>query len=205
MNDKILNFYLEANKLKSIIRTGWSEVGISKDKIESVADHIFGCMALTIGLISEKDFSDLDLVKVFKMLIVKELTKAKTSEQSVLSKEDRAEANRNTVDSITAGLKIQDELMSLYDEAVALETKEAKFALYVAKLESDIQAKKYELDGEFTLENAKADIEYYPEDIKNEVLPHVKNASDGWILFDRRYYDGDETFVDLSKDIQEMN
>ncbi len=33
MNQKIIKFYLEANKLKNVIRTGWKEVGISTEKI----------------------------------------------------------------------------------------------------------------------------------------------------------------------------
>ena len=99
-------------------------------------------------------------------------------------------------------LQIRDELLSLYDEAVAEETKNAKFVLYVSKLESDIQAKKYEMDGYFTLENALKDIEYYPEDIKNSIKPQVENASDGWILFDRRYYEGNDDFVNLSNKVQ---
>ena len=82
------------------------------------------------------------------------------------------------------------------------ETKDAKFVLYVSKLESDIQAKKYEMDGYFTLENALKDIEYYPEDIKNSIKPQVENASDGWILFDRRYYEGNDDFVNLSNKVQ---
>jgi 5'-deoxynucleotidase YfbR-like HD superfamily hydrolase len=205
MNKNIIRFYLEANKLKSVIRTGWKEVGISSDKIESVADHVYGCMALIIGLISEKDYSNLNLIKVFKMLVIKELTKANSNEQSVLSKEERKEANRNVIINMTNGLNIQSELVELYDESVALETNESKFVLFVSKLESDIQAKKYELDGEFTLDNALNDVNNYPEDIKNEVLPQVKNASDGWILFDRRYYNGDEIFESLSQDIQKLS
>ena len=50
MENKVLKFYLEASKLKETIRTGWKEVGIPAEKIESVADHIFGCLVLTIGI-----------------------------------------------------------------------------------------------------------------------------------------------------------
>lgn len=205
MNENILKFYLEAIKLKEVIRTGWKEVGVSDEKIENVADHVFGCMALTFGITSEKDITDLDLIKVFKMIFAKELIKSVSMEQSITSKEDNQAAKRNALVELTDGLAIQSELVSLYDEAIELSSKEAKFALYVSKLESDIQAKKYELEGEFTLENALADIENYPEDIKAEIKGQVKNASDGWILFDRRYYDNDETFVSLSKDIQKLN
>ena len=203
MENKVLKFYLEASKLKETIRTGWKEVGIPAEKIESVADHIFGCLVLTIGICSEYDYSSLDLLKVFKMLFVKELTKKDNKEQSVLSKEDRVALNKKSIRELFDNLADKEEYISLYDESLELKTLEAKFVLYVSKLESDIQAKKYEINGDFTLENALKDVEYYPEDIKREVKPQIENASDGWILFDRRYYD-DANFIGLSEDIQKL-
>ena len=71
----------------------------------------------------------------------------------------------------------------------------------VSKLESDFQAKKYELDGEFTLENAKEDIKNYPEELKAK-LGDITKASEGWLNYDRQYYD--ELFTSLSKDIEEL-
>ena len=203
MENKVLKFYLEASKLKETIRTGWKEVGIPAEKIESVADHIFGCLVLTIGICCEYDYSSLDVLKVFKMLFVKELTKKDNKEQSVLSKEDRVALNKKSIRELFGNLADKEEYISLYDESLELKTLEAKFVLYVSKLESDIQAKKYEINGDFTLENALKDVEYYPENIKREVKPQVENASDGWILFDRRYYD-DANFIGLSEDIQKL-
>ena len=205
MNENIIRFYLEANKLKNTIRTGWKEVGIPTEQIESVAEHVYGSLVLTLGLMSEKDYSHLDLTKVFKMTIVKELVKAINSEQSVISTENKTQANKNAIESITRGLSIQNELLALYEEANAHETEEANFVRKVSKLESDIQAKKYELEGYFTVENARADVANYPAELATEILPQVNNASDGWLLFDRRYYEGDETFTNLSKDIQDLD
>lgn len=71
----------------------------------------------------------------------------------------------------------------------------------VSKLESDIQAKKDEKDGEFTIENAKKDIENYPEELK-EKLTNIQNASDGWLEYDRKYYD--DKFKELSLDINKL-
>ena len=71
----------------------------------------------------------------------------------------------------------------------------------VSKLESDFQAKKYELDGEFTLENAKEDIKNYPEELKAK-LGDITKASEGWLNYDRQYYD--ELFTSLSEDIEEL-
>ena len=71
----------------------------------------------------------------------------------------------------------------------------------VSKLESDLQAKKYELDGKFTIENAKKDIENYPEEIKSE-LGEISKASDGWLTYDKKFYD--EDFKELSDEIRKM-
>ena len=58
----------------------------------------------------------------------------------------------------------------------------------VLRLESDMQAKRYEKDGVFTLENALKDIENYPEDVKAN-LTNVTKASEGWMEYNRKYYD----------------
>jgi len=40
MNQNIINYYVLANNLKNVVRTGWKEVNISTERIESVADHV---------------------------------------------------------------------------------------------------------------------------------------------------------------------
>lgn len=140
--------------------------------------------------------------KNYETKTIAELTKI-NNEVSILSKEEETDKNQ-IIKDITHGLSNQDEILKLYDEAVALESNEAKFVLNITKLESDIQAKQYELEGEFTLDNAKKDIENYPEELRAEIKDKVVNASDGWILYNRKYYDNDEVFMNLSKDIQKM-
>ncbi len=202
MNKNIINFYLLANKLKNVIRTGWKEVNIPDDKIESVADHVYGCLVLSLVISSEKKI-DLNMEKVFKMIIIKELKKIKSMYEASINSSENSDGRQSIV-SITEGLINQDEFLSIYDEFEAQQTKEAKFTLYVTKLESDLQAKIYDLNGDFKLENAIEDVKNYPEELSEEILPQVKNASDGWILFDRRYYKDSETFTELSKDIQNI-
>ena len=63
MNKSIIEFYVMANNLKNVVRKGWMEVGIPKEKIESVADHIYGTMVLSLGIIEEKKL-DLDVAKL---------------------------------------------------------------------------------------------------------------------------------------------
>ena len=202
MNKDIINFYMIASKLKNVKRKGWEEVGISDAKVESVADHIYGSLVLAMALSSEKKLN-LNMEKVFKMLIVKDLKKA------ILMKEESLNSIENNNDEellkdLTESLLSKDEILSIYHEYKSLETPEAKFVLHISKLESDLQAKKYEQDGDFTLENAKEDVQKYPDALKDEILPQVEKASDGWLLYNRKYYENDETFLELSKDIQNL-
>lgn len=190
MNKNILDFYMTAIGLKDVDRTGWKEVGI--EDVESVMSHIGGTILLAATIASENKL-DLNMQKVYEMIAVKELKKLK-KEESVIS-------GGEYIDDVKSILP-NSYLVSIYDEYTAGETAEAKFALKVSKLESDIQAKKYELDGKFTLENAKADVNNYPEDIKNKI-GEISKPSEGWIKYDREYYD-DELFNSLSKDIEEL-
>ncbi len=206
MKNNVLNFYLLANKLKEVVRTGWNEVKISRERIESVADHIYGCFVLTIGLDSEHEL-DLNIEKAFKMLVVKELEKV-TLEKEFTTRnyptyEERKANAFETVKEITNGLMKQQELMDLLEEVYQKETKEAKFVNQISKIESDIQAKIYDLSGDFVLDNALEDAKHYGEELSNEIIPQMKNASDGWILYDRKSYI-DEIFKSLSEDIQNL-
>ena len=74
MYNNVIEFYIMANNLKNVVRTGWVEVGIPNEKVESVADHIYGSLILSLAIISEKKL-DVDIEKIFKMILIKELYK----------------------------------------------------------------------------------------------------------------------------------
>lgn len=204
MNQNIINYYCVANRLKSVIRTGWKEVKISSERLESVAEHVYGCLVLAIGIVSEYKL-DLDMLKVMKMIIIKELEKVYLDiEITPTGNVDKKEEARKVILSVLGKLTNNEELISLFDEVQSGNSKEALFVRKVTKIESDLQAKIYDLNGNFALENALADAKNYGEPLSSEIIPQMKNASDGWILFDRRYYNGDEIFESLSQDIQNM-
>ena len=161
MNKNVLEFYVLANKLKEAVRTGWLEVEISNDRVESVAEHIYGSVILAIALVV------------------------------------------NIIQKVLESLSSKDELISLLDEYYFGESREAKFVKQLSKIESDIQAKIYDNNGYFDLDKAKEDAKYYGEELSSEIIPQMKNASDGWIMYDRRYYT-DDMFKSLSDDIQKM-
>ena len=193
MNKNVLDFYFNAINLKNVDRTGWKEVGVTN--VESVMDHIGGSIILAMAMANENKL-ELDMKKVYEMIAVKELKKIR-KENSITSSETYSDDELRSLFAILSNCNIG----SIYDEFSKGETKESKFALMISKLESDIQAKKYEMDGEFTLENAKKDVENFPEDIKSQ-LTNMQKASDGWLTYDRKYYN--EEFKEISDEIRKM-
>ena len=147
MNNNIIEFYLKAIGLKNVDRTGWLEVGISNP--ESVMDHIGGTIILAMAINEEKELN-LDMSKVYEMIAINELRKA------VSNNEDSVISNKQSVDSSEEVLNLlsnNSRLIDVYNEYKESISRESLFANMVSKLESDMQAKKYELDDLFYLIN----------------------------------------------------
>ena len=49
----VINYYVLCNKLKNVIRTGWKDWNVQRDRVESVAEHIYGVQMLAINYIKE--------------------------------------------------------------------------------------------------------------------------------------------------------
>lgn len=203
MNENIINFYLIANRLKEKIRTGWIEVGISCDRLESVAEHIYGCLILAIAIDSEYKL-DVDMYKVLKMLALHELEETIMKDFTIrdnISKDEKIKKGRECVKKVTKGLLNQQEIIDLLEEFNGHKTKESLFCYRVDKIECDFQAKLYDLKGYFEINNALEDLSYFGEEgllIKDK----IKTASDVWIEYDKKRYKDDEIFTNLINDIQ---
>ena len=205
MNENIIKYYLVANKLKNVLRTGWLELKVSSDRIESVAEHIYGCLVLAIGLESEYKL-DLDMLKVMKMIILKELKKVnlkETTTRDYLKPDYKEESLSDVVSNITNGLLKHDEIVALMKEYEENQSREVKFVYQLSKIEADLQAKIYDLNGYMAMEDAKEDAKYFGEELANEIIPQMQNASDSFILYDRKLYT-DDMFKELSQDIQNL-
>ena len=70
--ENVLKYYVLCNKLKNIIRTGWIDWQVNKERIESVAEHIYGVQMLALAMYSEYQY-DIDITKVILMLAIHEL------------------------------------------------------------------------------------------------------------------------------------
>lgn len=206
MNQKIIQFYLIAHRLKEKIRTGWQEVEISGERLESVAEHIYGCLMLAIAIDSEYVL-ELDMLRVLKMIALHELEETIMKDFTIrdgISKEEKIALGRKCVIEATDGLCKQDEMVQLLDEFNAHETKESRFCFHIDKIECDFQAKLYDLQGKFDMTKALEDIQFYGEE-GLAIQKKAKNASDVWIEYDKKLYEDDTLFQNLIMDIQNLN
>jgi putative hydrolase of HD superfamily len=69
---RVIDYYVLCNKLKDVIRTGWKDWSVQRERLESVAEHIFGVQMLAIAMKSEYNY-DVDILKVIMMIAIHEL------------------------------------------------------------------------------------------------------------------------------------
>ena len=68
----VVDFYVLCYKLKNTIRTGWKDWNVKRDRLESVAEHIYGAQMIALGMYSEYDY-EINIWKVILMLAIHEL------------------------------------------------------------------------------------------------------------------------------------
>ena len=203
----ILRFYIFNNKLKKILRQGWLDVKISSERIESIAEHIYGCLILGIS-INEEFKLKLNMEHILKMLTLHELEEIKIGDLSALSKvskEEKIKMGQKAVKKITKGLINQEEIESLLNEFNERMTKEAKFAYHIDKLEADFQAKMYDLEGKFNIEDEIKDCKAWCGESANDIILIAKCASDIWLYADKYLYEDDELFVSIQTAIKDIS
>ncbi len=141
----IIHFYVLASTLKDKIRRGWKVWHIERERVESVAEHIYGTCMLAIAIDSEYDFN-IDLMKVIKMLVIHELEEIEIKDFTPfdkISQEEKRKIGKTAVEDVLKDLTKKEELLELIEEFESMKTKESIFAKMCDKLESDIQCKLY--------------------------------------------------------------
>lgn len=204
--DNIIYFYIFNNKLKNRLRRGWLDVKISSPRIESISEHIYGCLILALSINSEYKLN-LNMEKILKMLIIHELEEIIIPDYTVLAnitKEEKLEMGKKAVRKVLDGLVCKEEFISITDEFNARLTKEAKFCYHIDKIEADFQAKMYDLGGYFDIEAAKDDCRAWYGSKAEEVIATSNSASDIWLTCDHYIYEDDELFSKLQDAIRDI-
>lgn len=192
--ENVINYYVLCNKLKNVIRTGWKDWNVQSDRIESVAEHIFGVQMLALAMYSEYQY-DIDIMKVIFMLAVHELGETVIGDltQFQISKEEKEKIEHEAVHKILSGLLDGNQIEKLFLEFDSHSTKEAMFAYQCDKLECDLQSKLYDEEGCVDL-NKQDGNDTMNNSIVKELLDSGCSWSSMWLQFGQKIYPYDENF-----------
>ena len=200
----VWEFYVLGNKLKNVVRTGWKDWGVVRDRVESVAEHIYGVQILAIAMWSQYRY-DIDLKKVLAMLTIHELEETIIGDltQFQIDKKSKDEMGHAAIKKILSRLYNGDELEALileFDERV---TSEAKFAYQCDKLECDLQCRLYDEENCVNLQNQESNTTAQDATVKL-LLEEGKSWSEMWLQFGKQKYPYDANFRAVS-DFAEAN
>ena len=197
--ENVINFYVLCNKLKNVIRTGWKDWNVQRDRLESVAEHIYGTQMLAIAMYSEYQY-DIDLPKVLFMLSIHELGETIIGDltQFQISRVEKEKIEHEAVHNILGSLLEKDKIEELFLEFDERKTKEAFFAYQCDKLECDIQSKLYDQENCVDLTKQENNKTFYNDKVQ-ELLQKGYSFSDMWITFGQMNYPYDENFRAVSE------
>lgn len=185
--ESLLQFYLLATELKNKIRNGWRVWNIDRERVESVAEHIYGTCILAISIDSQFEL-DVNLDKVVMMLVLHEIEEIKIGDLTPFdkqTKEERRVLGKQAVEDVLSVLDQKVEYVELIEEFEERKTKESLFAKMCDKLEADIQSKIYCEEG--CMDIQKAENQYLLKDARIQKLLEegAKSISDLFVENDR--------------------
>ncbi len=207
----VFEFYSLCCKLKTVIRKGWLNWNVNKDRLESIAEHIFGVQMLAIAMQSQyEEYKDVDIKKVILMLAIHELGEIVIGDltQWEIDATVKAEKEIAGVCEVLKDLLNKEQIVSLFIEFEKRESKEANFAYQCDKLEGGLQCKLYDTDNAVDLNNQEDNISCKdPIYVKNKEIE--KSWSGMWLQFGMEKYGFDKNFYEVSKytkniDIEEI-
>ena len=196
--ENVLRYYVLCNRLKDIIRTGWKEWQVNRERVESVAEHIFGVQMLALAMKSEFQY-DVDIMKVIYMLAIHELEEIFIGDLTLfqVDKAQKAEMGHKAIMDVLGNLLDKETMIELileFDEGV---TDEAKFAFFCDKLECDLQSKLYDEENCVDLNHQEKNGCFNDPKVQ-ELLKSEKTFSGMWLEFGQRRYNYDEHFTSVS-------
>lgn len=204
---RIIDYYVICNKLKKTIRKGWLDWNVKQDRIESVAEHIYGTQMLALATYSEyDDYKDLDIYKVIMMLAIHELGETIIGDLTVydIEKKEKEIIEHKAVHDILNGLVSGEELEKLFLEFDEHKTKESLFAYQCDKLECDIQCKLYGEDNSVDLNEVK-NINPLENNRVKKLIEQGKDWATMWIENDQEVLPYDKNFLKISNYILKNN
>ncbi len=194
----VIRYYVLCNELKNIIRTGWKDWHVERERIESVAEHIFSTQMLAIAMHSEYQYN-IDIFKVIFMLAIHELEEIYIGDLTLfqISSEEKAKLGHLAIAKVLSGLLRKEEIIDLILEFDERKTPEAIFAYQCDKLECDLQSKLYDEESCVDLNNQDNNKALSNPRVL-ELLHQEGTWSGMWLTFGQERYNYDSNFSSVS-------
>ena len=194
---RVIEFYVLTTKLKNVIRTGWKDWHVNSERLESVAEHVYGVQMLALAIYSEYKY-DIDIKKVIFMLAVHELEETIIGDLTYkqISSEDKKKIGHEAVEKILSNLLSGEEIKELIYEFDEGATEEAKFAYHCDKLECDLQCKLYDEGGYVRVED-QLESDNHRKDMMEALRKGESTWSYIWMNYDRPKYEDDNNFMEV--------
>ena len=202
--EKVINSYILMNKLKDIVRTGWLNWSVKRERVESIAEHIFSVqqLALLMHLTYEK-YENINIYKVILMLAIHETEEAYIGDLTLfdISREEKAKLGHKKIHEFFSQFINGEEFEKIILEFDERTTEEAKFAYFCDKLDCDIQAWKYDGENCVDLNNQKDNKTFYDEKVQ-KLLNKGMTFGEMWVQFGQDRYGYDKPFLEVSNYIK---
>ncbi len=201
----LLEYFLSTTYLKDVPRTGWLNWKVNRDRIESVPDHVFATTQLAYAFWSEFDIP-VDIERVIAMLSFHETEESAIGDIPLVSelRKYKKDIGQIAVKSLTNNMTKRDYVRSLIQEFEEQQTREARFAKFIDKLECDIQSKLYDEEGTVDLTDQEENAAYHVS-LVEQLLQEGKTFSEMWMGYGRASYGYPDEFMETSLYAEQNN
>ena len=196
--ENVIKYYVLCNHLKDIVRTGWKDWNVTRERVESIAEHIYGVQMLAIGMWSEYNY-DVDIFKVLSMIAVHELEEILIGDLTLfqIDRETKAKIGHEAITKLLKVLTRGEDIRKIILEFDERKTPEAYFAYQCDKLECDLQAKLYDEQNCVDIHNQENSNAAKNGEVK-EYLKSNLSWSEMWLRFDQKNINYDKNFIEIS-------
>lgn len=218
LNEQI-NFIIEIDKLKGILR---QSLILNGERRENDAEHSWH-MSMAAVILREYFDKDIDMVKVFKMILIHDIVEILTGDTPAYGSFSPSEKHEKEKESanITFGILPKDQkedLIKIWNEFEDMETDEAKFANACDRFQGFIQNvtsdaftwRKFKPSKSTILKRMRPVIEYMPKVYDGFIKGYLQKYIDLGIIEDDKTIkmvasDLDGTFINNKKEVTDLN
>ncbi|MBR4178133.1 MAG: HD domain-containing protein [Bacilli bacterium] len=176
--------------LHNLIREGHIKWGANGERLESVLEHIYGCLVLAVGIESEYDY-DIDFTKLYKMLLIHEegeiSSKGDMTEWDA-SREERLDIERKAAKRVFYQLSGGQKLYDLWEEFNGHNSLVSEYAYLIDKLEYDLQVKAYDDNNYYDFDNYPRNVVTESESVQNIINSGAKSVFDVHYEYDKKKF-----------------